>query len=163
MPKTDTPKPETEKPASGASAWKRRTVHENVTLPSGMVVSLKLPNLSHLLKAGEIPNPLVDAAITFAREKPEVSRELIEQEGEFLEWLVPTMLVDPEVTSEDVKDLPPEDLQLLGAFAARAADQDAVGAHLGGLHTNREWRRFRGQLTVDEIAEDLRADEEAAA
>jgi hypothetical protein len=162
MTKPETPtKTETKAPA--ASGWKKRAVHENVQLPSGQVVSLKLPNLAQLLKAGAIPNDLVEATITFAREQPEISREVVEQEADFLEWLIPAMIVEPEVTSEDVPELPSEDLQMLAQFAARNIDQDAVGNHLGGLHTNRDWRRFRQQLTIEEIAEDMRADGEVAA
>jgi len=45
---------------------------------------------------------------------------------------------------------------MIAGFIARATDLDAVGKHLGGLHTNASFRRFRNLLTTEEIAEDLR-------
>ncbi len=155
---TDAQTQEPRKPTS-KTAWKKAKVHEGVRLPSGAVVSVQLPNLLQMLKGGNVPNELVDVAIQFADTQdvsdPEQRRKLLEDQWDFVKWIVPLTLVDPEITSDDVDDLPIEDLELIAALAGRTTDVDAVGNHLGGLHTSREWRQFRGRFSVDEVAASL--------
>lgn len=149
---TETPD---EKPkASTKTAWKKNAIHEGVRLPSGAVVSIRIPNLSALLKAGSIPNDLVDAAIQFAASQ-ELTADVMKEGHDFLVWAVPRTVVDPKIDEDEVDDLPAEDLELLATFIGRTNDVDAVGHHLGGLHTNAEWRRFRGIVSLDEIAAGL--------
>lgn len=151
---TDTEAKPTERKTK--TGWKARKVHKDVRLPSGQLVDITLPNLSQLLKAGEIPNALVDAAIEF-HSATEISREMLEESFDFLCWAIPRTVVSPEITSEDVRDgeIPAEDIDLLAAFVARTSDMDAVGHHLGGLETNQDFRRFRGIRTIDEALADL--------
>jgi hypothetical protein len=139
------------------AAWTKKGIHENVTLPSGMEVDIRLPNLSQLIKAGEIPNPLIDAAISFQTAET-VTREMLEQSFDFAVWILPRTVINPEITEEDVRngEIPAEDIDLLAAFVARTTDLDAVGNHLGGLESNAAFRRFRQLENVDEIAERLR-------
>jgi hypothetical protein len=138
-----------QKPSS-ATAWKKAREH-TVTLPSSAVVTITIPNLARMMKAGEIPNQLVEAAIG-AQEKRQITREDIERDWEFTSWLIPQMVVEPKIKPEEVGDLPAQDLELLVAFATRNTDLDAVGHQLGGLETQRSFRDFRGLISTDESA-----------
>jgi hypothetical protein len=62
---------------------------------------------------------------------------------------------EPVITEEDVHDLPFEDVELLVEIATRQRDLDAVGNHVGGLHTNKQWRQFRGLTHLDQDVEGL--------
>lgn len=153
---TDVQTKEAAKPRKTKKAWKDRRVHEDVTLPSGQVVDIRLPNLNKMLKAGEIPNPLADAAIEFANAQDQkVTREILENSFEFACWIVPRTVTAPEVTQEEVEndDVPPEDLDMLAGFIARTLDTDAVGHHLGGLESNDAFRKFRGITDIDALLE----------
>lgn len=132
------------------TAWKKRRVHENVTLPSGQAVDLTIPNLQKMLKGNTIPNELVDAAIKSDSAR-KVTRELLTDTWDFQRWLLPQMVVKPEgITSEDVDELPVQDIEMLVSFASRNTDMDAVGHQLGGLETQNSFRDFRGLITTDE-------------
>lgn len=151
------PDPQT-RPAKTKKAWSAKRVHEDVTLPSGQLVDIRLPNLNKMLKSGDIPNPLADAAIEFANsQSQEVTREILESSFEFACFIVPQAVVAPEISSEDVANdvIPPEDLDMLAGFIARTLDMDAVGHHLGGLETNKDFRTFRGITNLDEVLSDL--------
>jgi hypothetical protein len=152
------PDEKTPKPRKTKDAWKKRKVHEDVTLPSGQVVDIQLPNLSQLLKAGDIPNPLADAAIEFENTRDEkVTKERLIESFDFLCFIVPRTVISPEITPEDVEsmEIPAEDLDMIASFIARATDMDAVGHQLGGLETNRAFRRFRNIIDWDEVAADV--------
>jgi hypothetical protein len=143
----------TETKPKGADAWKKSRVHENVTLPSGFQVDITIPNLATLITSGELPNPLVDAALQNLKPQQEdgsINREALEKSWDFIKFIVPRMLVSPTVTPDDVDDLPIEDVEMLAGFATRSNDIDAVGHHLGGLETHRSFRELRGLLTLDE-------------
>ena len=56
---TETAKPK----ATSTAAWKKARVHEGVTLPSGAVVDINVPNLSQLIASGQLPNTLIDSAM----------------------------------------------------------------------------------------------------
>jgi hypothetical protein len=133
--------------ADSKAAWKKKSTH-TVTLPSSAVVTITIPSLAKLIKTGQIPNTLVDAAIG-VQERRKVTRDDIEREWEFTTWLIPIMVVDPEVSAEDVADLPWPDIEMLVGFASRNNDMDAVGHQLGGLETQAKFRDFRGIITTD--------------
>jgi hypothetical protein len=164
----------TKTPAS-KDQWKRAAVH-TITLPSGAVVNIKLPDLAALIKGGQIPNPLLEIAQKIGSgepvtapegkaegeegeqsqedEKTKANAELIGQIGEFHAFLVEQTVHAPEVTKEEVQagELPTEDVAVIVQFALRERDFDAVGHHLGGLETVPEFRKFRGlDLSVEDI------------
>jgi hypothetical protein len=143
-PETTTPEKES-KPRKTAKAWKDLRVHKDVTLPSGMVVDIELPDLPSLAKAGDIPGDLL-ASVTKLQEGIEDDAvdvdDLVNLAG-FSEFIIPRMVTSPKVTEEDVVDLPAEDKGMLLAFAARRTDIDAVGHHLAGLEKLDAWRQFR--------------------
>jgi hypothetical protein len=129
------------KPATKA-AWVKAKVH-TATLPSGTTVKLTIPSLPQLIKAGKIPNHLIDVAVQQA-EAEKITKELMEQTWEFTEFLVPEMVIEPNITKEDVPSLPALDLEMLIQFASRITDMDAVGHQLGGLETQKAFRDHRG-------------------
>jgi hypothetical protein len=144
--------PEFDKPTT-AAAWKKAKTHE-VVLPSGVAVEIEIPNLSQMVKTGELPNDLIDAALG-AMQKQRVTPDLLLKQADFYTKLVALTVVKPKITEEDVADLPYEDQELLVELATRQRDVDALGHHIAGLHTSKDWRRFRGYDISDEDVEDL--------
>lgn len=136
------------------AGWKKAKRHE-VTLPSGVTVQVEIPNLPALIKTGQIPNDLVDLTIKAAQGDLVVSKELIEQQADFTAKLVTLTVKEPEVTDEDVADLPYEDCELLVEVATRQRDLDAEGHHIGGLEKSADFRKFRGLDFGDSPLESL--------
>lgn len=138
--------------ATSKTQWKKDKTHE-VTLPSSAVVKIELPDLTQMIKGGQIPNELLDVATKVgagqrieAEESADEQRKLLGQVSDFNAFLVSETVVDPELTAAEVQsgDLPAEDIDLLLQFALRKTDFDAVGKHLGGLDTVPSFRKFRG-------------------
>lgn len=138
-----------------AADYKKLAVHE-VTLPSGAVVEIKLPSLPQMVKSGTIPNDLVDQAIQHEKAE-ELTRDILKETWAYTCFIVPHVLVTPEVTSEDVDNLvvPAEDTEMLVNFAARRTDIDAVGHQLGGLETQKSFRELRGLTSLAEALGDV--------
>lgn len=143
--------PTTKTKAASKNTWKQANVHTGVTLPSGTIVDITIPSLPKLIKAGQVPNHLIDIAIEQGS-ADQINREVLEQTWEFTCFIIPQMLINPEITSEDVGDLPALDLEMLIGFASRVTDIDAIGHQLGGLETQESFRASRG---LDITAADL--------
>lgn len=126
-----------------AAGWKGRKEHD-VVLPSGAEVRIIIPNLPHLVKAGQIPNDLIESAIGIMQGQVEITPELVIEQAEFFNKLLAVMVLDPQISEDDVPDLPYEDVEMLVEIGTRNRDVDAMGRHLAGLHKSREWRTFRG-------------------
>jgi hypothetical protein len=128
------------------TSWAKAKRHE-VTLPSGTVVTIQIPNLSLMLKTGNIPNNLVEAAVeqqnAVASGNPQITREMIEQQWDYSAFLVSKTVAEPAVTPEDVAELPTEDVEMLVEFATRQRDIDALYQHIGGLDKLESFRKFR--------------------
>lgn len=124
------------------AAWKQAKRH-TITLPSSFEVEIEIPNLPLLVKTGQFPNELLDAALG-AIQRQELTKELMDQQSDFYHKLVALTVKSPEITEEDVAELPFEDVELIVEIATRNRDLDALGRHIAGLHTSREWRTFRG-------------------
>ena len=126
--------------------WVERGIHQ-VTLPSGAVVKIRLPDLSLLLAGQRVPERLrvlaLEQVMGAIEGKPEVESEdgsatgkLEKQLGDLAElnfWLVSQMVVEPELTSDVLRDgrLPNEDVEMLIGLATRETDEDALGVRLG--------------------------------
>jgi len=132
------------KPTSLAQ-WKKNKTH-TITLPSSTVVEIEVPDLPGLVKTGQIPNELVDMAIKVAAGKRDVTREDIVQQADFFNKLCVLTVKAPTVTEEDFSSgaIPFEDKEMIVEIATRQRDLDAVGHHLAGLESVKEWRSFRG-------------------
>lgn len=141
-------------PKAGLDGWKKARQHK-VTLPSGTEVTIQVPNLALLVKTGQLPNELVQQAIgTLQANK--LTAEAIAEQADFYAKLVCATVKEPAVTEDDVlgdNPLPFEDVEMLVEIATRQRDLDALGHHIGGLHTSRDWRAFRGVTDVYEAME----------
>lgn len=140
-------------PESNVAKWKKNRVHPDITLPSGQKVSIQVPNLPEMLRNGEVPNPLVKYAQDAANElsglsAEEFSMEKLKEATDFLRWLVSATVKEPELTPEDVPELPAEDVDMIVEFAMRGRDTDALGHHLAGLEKLPAWRQFRYERLV---------------
>jgi hypothetical protein len=142
-------------PKTTKTSWKKAAVHE-ITLPSGTVISIKLPNLSLMMKTGNIPNGLIDAAVG-AQDGSEakLTREMIESQWDFSAFLVAHTVVDPQLTEEEVAEIPAEDIEMIVEFATRQRDIDAAYKHIGGLDQMGSFRHFRGIASGIEDLENL--------
>lgn len=137
-----------------AKAWAKRGDH-TVTLPSATEVTIRLPSLPALAKAGAIPNdllayitPKAAAADRGEDPTPEMTTETLMNESAWRDFIISTMCVSPKVAPEDVGSLPEEDISMLSEFALRQRDTDALGHQLAGLEVTEEWRRFRDQQSA---------------
>lgn len=126
------------------SAWKKNKRHE-ITLPSGTKVKIEVPNLRLLIKSGQIPNSLIEAATKAAAggANSAPTPEMLEQQEQFYAKLVVVTVKEPEITEEDVVDLPFEDIELLADIATRQTNIDGAGNHIGGIVLTDEYAGFR--------------------
>ena len=136
------------------TAWKQAAGH-TVTCPSGAVVKIKVLNLPVLLKAGALPDTLLDLAKASVAGTKEITDEMIEALPEFQSYLVSEAVVEPKVKMDEVADVVPyEDVELICDIATRQRDVDAIGHQIGGLEKIDDWRRFRGFPTRDAALDD---------
>lgn len=138
----------TERKAASLAQWKKAAVH-TITLATGTVVDIKIPNLPELVSAGEFPNHLVDVAIAVASGDTKITSKEVQSQAEFYRHLMSKTLVSPAVTPEEAAEIPFEDVELIAAIATRQRDVDALGDHIAGLHDNEKWRTFRGVDYLD--------------
>ncbi len=144
---------QTETEPRTAEGWKKRKVHKGITLPSGQVVDIQIPNLPVMAESGELPNELLDSAME-QNQARKITLDLLKKTWEFTKFIIPKTVVSPAITEADVVDLPTVDLEMLASFASRKSDMDAVGHQLGGLETVKSFRQIRGIFTLDEALAD---------
>src|SRR3954469_16107230 len=147
--------PSSRKPGSKAD-WGRKAVHL-ITLVSGMEVKIRIPNLGLLLEGDALPQTLRNAALQelvdpmsnrVARGNeeggggPGVSLDEVKELYHLHQWLVVQTVVEPELTLEDLPDLPQEDLEMLTQLATRERTTDAAGRSLGTELLSR-YEKFR--------------------
>lgn len=125
------------------ASWKKAKTHP-VTLNSGAVVEIQIPDLPSLVKTGTIPNELVDIAIGVAS-GAKITKEDIVKQADFYNKLCALTVVSPVVTEEQFASdvLPFEDKEMIVEFATRQRDLDAIGHHIGGLEKVKDFRTFR--------------------
>lgn len=151
--------------AVSKTEWGKAGTH-TISLPSGIEVDIRVPDLPRLAAMGKLDNSLLaDAtppadpneevvAVEDAHEKtPEERKAALKEFAEFNAWLVSITVVDPAVTKEEALDpsiVPTEDSEVIVEFATRRRDMDVKGHHLAGLETDADWRKFRGLPPRDE-------------
>lgn len=142
------------KPAS-LSAWKKAAVH-TIRVPSGEFIEVKIPDLPAMIEGGQIPQNLLDAALSAAsgKDQQHPTVELIKQQKEFTDHLVKVTVVTPTLSDADLSDIPYEDKELIVEIAMRQRDLDAEGSHIAGLDTSEKFRRFRGLSSGDPLLDD---------
>jgi hypothetical protein len=128
-----------------------------VTLPTGAVVKIRIPDLAQMAQTGELDNDLLQYAVPSLpanpddEPTPEQKKENLTKLANFHQWLISKTLVDPELTPEEVKDtVPTPDKEVLVELASRRRDMDVKGHHIGGLEVSADWRKFRGIDARDE-------------
>lgn len=105
---------------SDLSAWKAQSIH-TIPLPSGAVVSVRLPNVSKMVLGAEFPNALRDVALRELQglDRGELSMEQLEAAVTFGNYVVVAMVLDPVLSVDDLDELPQEDVEALAALAKR--------------------------------------------
>lgn len=147
------------------SAWGARVWHD-VTLPSGMVVQLRIPGLTELVKANGVPDHLRALALASAAnpngvrgeiakaigdteaetvEREKATRQAIDDLADMTKHLILACVREPVVTAEELDTpglIPEPDKELLGAIMLRETSYDAKGVKLG-VEPLDIWERFR--------------------
>lgn len=157
--------------AARSNAWKARSDRgpHIATLPSGEQVEFVVPDSNALIRSGRLPSRLLDIAVMAAAypdgaegyvadlayravterdtEAKAAAAETLAQairDGlELRDWLVAQMVVKPELTPDDVIELPEPDVEMLLEFAERKRNTDSLGVVLP-IVVLEEFARFRG-------------------
>lgn len=145
--------PSKDRKVSTVDAWVKAKYH-TIMCPSGVEVEIVIPNLPALIKAGRVPNALLDAAIG-AGPDTEVSREMVEQQADFFHFLVAETVHSPKLTQDQVTDLPYEDVEMIVSLALRQRDMDAAYRQIGGLDKVASFRSFRERARRGSSVDDV--------
>ena len=134
---------------SSLAEWKKAKTH-TVTLISGAVIEMQIPDLPTLVKDNQIPNELIDVAIGITKGDTEITRDDIVKQAEFFNKIVSIAVVAPKITETEIAEgvIPFEDKELIVELATRQRDLDAVGHHISGLEKVKDWQKFRGLTHV---------------
>jgi hypothetical protein len=152
---------------SGLEAWKGRTWHKPVTLPSGVEVAVRIPSLAALIKEEGLPDRLRALVIKASahpgglqgvtredymqtEEKPAEERQdllaaAVSDLADLQQRLVleNVRTLDGEtLTAEDLDGVPEPDKEWLGLIMLRQIAYDAKGVRLG-VEPLDSWERFR--------------------
>jgi hypothetical protein len=155
---------------NGKAAWIARSDRgpHTAELPSGQVVRFVVPQSNELIRANKLPDHLTEIAlmatayidgadgymgdlamraVTDPDQMARVTRAV--REGlELRDWLVATMLVEPAIEPDDVRQLPEADVRMLLEFAERKRNEDAKGVRLPIVVLD-EYDRFRDEPSGD--------------
>lgn len=139
---------------TSAAAWQRLGVHM-ITLPSGAVVKIRLPDLAILLAGEAVPQELRDVAFEEIRtaisaeagtqqQPQQLDAERLRRVADLNRFLVSEMLVEPKMSRAQVAEatLPAEDLEMLAEIAGRECQHDARGVQIGVEPIDR-WELWR--------------------
>lgn len=167
--------PKSQQPSDGwagsAQEWRGRTVHK-AELWSGMRILFRPSSLGELIAKGALPDDLLDlatreyadpgagateivAAFADLPDEPtdeeraaarEQAAAAAERVAALNRELCAAALVEPKVTSDELRELPLEDLELLAAILTRRVGFDAAGRRIGvePLDTFREFAHAHG-------------------
>ncbi len=143
---TDTAAPKT---SQAVSRWKKLGEPQEITLPSGTKVKIKIPDVPEMLRAGEVPNELI-AQVNEARDDVApggFDMEKVKEATDYMRWLISATVKDPVITPDDVPELPVLDRDMILEFALRQRDKDVVGHQLYGMEKVAAFRQFREERT----------------
>src|SRR5262245_15685657 len=142
---------------TSAAAWKQKALHD-ITLPTGVQVTIRIPDVGMLLKGGAVPEKLRIAALAYisreltgkvpglVREEDDgnaiIDEEILADQMRMHDWIVLQSVVEPQLTEDDLPNIPVEDLVMLTEIANRERDTDALGVRLGVEPLDR-WLPFR--------------------
>jgi hypothetical protein len=144
--------------SSPLGEWKRRGTYP-VACPSGIEVTVRIPDVSELAVDESLPDHL--RAFALKATMGELEQDLERQDGEsdearvgrqidtirelqtFKRAVVSRMIVaDPQPTADDLDGVPHDDLDMLYAIAMRERETDALGRWVG-VEPLRRFERFR--------------------
>jgi hypothetical protein len=128
---------ETATAPTSASAWRRDDEPRPVTLPSGNVALLRRPSLLQMMKRGEIPNPLMEAALELLDGQP--TKDLGGM-AEMIEFLALSCFVEPKV-------VPDEEAQNGDLPLSALSDADKLHAAVWAQGRTAELAPFREERT----------------
>lgn len=143
---------------NGTAGWKRRSLHL-ITLPSGMQVTIRLPDVGMLIRRDLVPDRLRNVAMKVAIEGTASLSQLDPETGkpegfqdedlklmfDLFDLLVIEMVVEPSLSLLDLdpeSGIPREDYDMLVSLAQRERNTDAAGVTIGVEPLSR-WERFR--------------------
>jgi hypothetical protein len=120
------------------------------TAPSGAVFKIRPLNLEQYALAGHLPSQLRQAALggaeavdaTLAADDDALTKHGPEMAA-MLDDLVLRMVVEPELTAEDLDALMPVDYRWLVRIAMQEEDRDGEGRRLWGREPLTVWSTFR--------------------
>lgn len=151
------------KRAVSVDAWKHAAVRE-VELQSGAGIVRQRPGtLAQAIRGGRVPNPLLELAVRVEyrgmtdEEVAGLSAEQAAAWEEFKNWYIAETLVEPQVTPEDVAELPVGDREQLWRSAWHMFD--AIGDAVRSLA---EYQSFRERARGAEASGDGARDGQAA-
>ena len=101
----------------------RRT--RTVTLPSGAVVTVRLPDLGTMAKGGRIPNELLSFALRFETEAIRINPMSDDERMQYIafcRWIAAQTVVEPKIEPDDWDELPNEDYTQVLSWALRTDD-----------------------------------------
>lgn len=155
--------------ADHKSVWKSKNDRgpHTAVFPSGVELTFILPDETALIRADKLPDRLMEIALFSAAYPDGVEgymadvavravnspddaeanarlKKSVKDGLEMRDWLVAEMLVDPEVTPEEVAagEFPKADIEMLLEFAERRRNTDAAGNRLP-IVVLEEYARFR--------------------
>ncbi len=150
------------------NAWRKRNDAgpHTAVFPSGATLTFRIPDSGALLRSGLLPDRLRTTALLCAAhpdgpdgymadlvmqavvsaERSELVTQAIEDGMGLANVLVAEMLVEPEVTADEVAsgEFPELDVRMLLEFAERKRDTDAQGNRLP-ITVLSGWATFRGE------------------
>lgn len=107
---------------SNLDAWKKLAITE-VTLPSGTVIGLALPNIVECIVAGDIPMPILNSINEEEGEPatPEQTQVMMRYRREMIRAAVREVGGEAvTLTLEDVSSLPEDDADAIYEYATRS-------------------------------------------
>jgi hypothetical protein len=165
--RTRTPKKKPDAWAGSAGSWKKRGGPHRITLPSGQRVLANVLGLSQLARLEGLPDDLTDAVVLHIvnlengglpakigaelskaghgdEEAAEKANQYIADFGRLAKHLVAEALVEPELTVDDLDEVPEEDLEMLMRIVTGRQTFDAAGVRIGVEPLN-AWATFRDE------------------
>lgn len=172
MPAKKPEKQSTPEPWAGSgAAWKKRGGPHRITLPSGQRVLARVLGLSQLARLEGLPDDLTDAVVVHVvnleqgglpaaigaelskaghgdTEAAEKAHQHIADFGRLTKHLVAEALVEPDLTVNDLDEVPEEDLEMLMRIVTGRQTFDAAGVRIG-VEPLDAWATFRDRHRCD--------------
>lgn len=156
--------------AGSASAWKKRGAPHRITLPSGQRVLARVLGLATLARLEGLPEDLTDSVVLHVTNlergglpavigaelgkvetDPEAAarvQKYVADFGVLTRYLVAEALVEPELSVDELTQIPEDDLEMLMRIATGRQAFDAAGVRIG-VEPVDAWATFRHEHGCD--------------